>query len=368
MNHTDVVPANKKNWNHDPFSGELIDGFIWGRGALDMKGTGAAQIFALIALKRANIKPKRTIKLLSVADEEAAGNFGAKYMTENHWDLVKTPYVVCEGGGFKLPIKRFDKYTLQVAEKGPFWTKLKVKGESSHGSVPGTGVNAMTKMAKIVTKIDNHNIPVKITQPYKNMINNLDINFFFKFLMKNSLTVMPIINLISRVFPTLKSFVEPLIKMNITPTMFDSGTKVNIIPDSAEAQLDCRLLPGMTENDLLKQLQIILGKKIFDELEIIPLQWDEGSYSDIDNELYEKIGIIMKKIDPTAAILPFMVPGTTDNRYFRWKGSIAYGFHPMIVDMDFEEMSKLAHGKNERISVNNLKFGAEFYYQLIKDF
>jgi len=115
-------------------------------------------------------------------------------------------------------------------------------------------------------------------------------------------------------------------------------------------------------------LKIILGKKDFSLLEIIPVQWDEGSASEIDNEFYESIGEIMKKIDPEAKMLPFMVPGTTDNRFFRWKGSVAYGFHPMIVEMDMEEMTKLAHGKNERISVENLKFGTEFYYQLVKNF
>ncbi|MBD3230839.1 MAG: M20/M25/M40 family metallo-hydrolase [Candidatus Lokiarchaeota archaeon] len=368
LNHLDVVPANKEKWEVDPFSGDLIDDFIWGRGALDMKGTVAAQVFAVIALKRANIKPKRTIKYLSVADEEAAGNYGAKFMTENHWEKIKATYVICEGGGFKIPVRRFDKYTLQVAEKGPFWSKIKVKGEAAHGSTPRSGVNALTKMSKIITKIDNHNIPVKITKPYKTMINNLDINFFFKFLMKNSFTVMPIINAISKMFPILKTFIEPLVKMNITPTMCKSGTKVNVIPDEAEAQLDCRLLPGMTKDDLMNQLKHILGEKLFSELEIIPIQWDEGSFNEIDNDFYEKISEIIGEIDKDGEVLPFMVPGTTDNRYFRWKGSVAYGFHPMIADMDFEEMSKLAHGKNERISVNNLKLGTEFYYRLIKDF
>ncbi|MHA1268331.1 MAG: ArgE/DapE family deacylase [Candidatus Helarchaeota archaeon] len=368
INHLDVVPANKENWKHDPFSGELIDGEIWGRGALDMKGTGAAQTWAIIKLKREGIKPKRTIKFLAVADEEKGGNYGAKYMVDRYWDKIKATYVIGEGGGFKLPIKQFEKYTLQVAEKGPFWTKIKVKGESSHGSMPDVGDNALTKMAKIITKINEHNIPIKITKAYKNMVDNLDLNFLFKFLLKNSFTVGPIINLVSKKVPMLKSFIFPLIKMNITPTICHSGQKVNIIPDEAICELDCRLLPGTNKDDLLKQLRHILGKKYFDMLEIIPIQWDEGSMSGIANKFYEKIGEIMKKIDINAELLPFMVPGTTDNRFFRWKDSIAYGFHPMIVDIPFEEMSKLAHGKNERISVNNLKFGAEFYYQLMKEF
>ncbi|MHA1253700.1 MAG: M20/M25/M40 family metallo-hydrolase [Candidatus Helarchaeota archaeon] len=338
QNHLDVVPANKSNWDHDPFSGDIIDGMIWGRGAVDMKGTVAGQVFAIILLKRENIKPKRTIKFLSVADEERGGTYGAKYMVENYWDKIKAEFVIGEGGGFKLPIKQFEKYTVQVAEKGPFWTKIKVVGEASHASIPKTGDNALTKMANIIKKIDDYKIPVHITDIYKKMVNSLDINFLFKSLLKSKTLIMPILNLISKKFPTIKSFIEPLIKMNITPTVCHSGNKVNIVPDEAICELDCRLLPGMTSKDLLNQLRKILIEEI------------------------------MKEIDNNAKLMPFMVPGTTDNRFFREKNSIAYGFHPMIMDLPFEEMTKLAHGKNERISINNLKFGAEFYYKLIKTF
>jgi len=368
INHLDVVPANKENWEHDPFGGELINNEIWGRGALDMKGTCTAQIFAIIAMKRLGLKPNRTIKFLSVADEEKGGVYGAKFMVDNHWEKIKAQYVLGEGGGFKLPIKQFQKYTLQVAEKGPFWTKIKVKGVATHGSIPGTGDNALAKMAEIITKIYKYKIPIQITSNYKIMVDNLDVNFLLKGLLKNRVFLKIIINLLSKKYPGVKSFIEPLVKMNITPTICHAGKKTNIVPDEAICELDCRLLPGDTADNLLNQLKKILGEKYYSMIEITPIHWDEGSASEINNEFYGIIEKIMACIDPQAKILPYMVPGTTDNRYFRWKGCIAYGFHPMIVDIPFEEMSKLAHGKNERISVNNLKLGAEFYYQLCKEF
>ncbi|MHA1379576.1 MAG: M20/M25/M40 family metallo-hydrolase [Candidatus Helarchaeota archaeon] len=370
LGHMDVVPANPTEWKVPPFSGELKDNYIWGRGAIDCKNLVTTEVISLIKANREGFKPKGDIIYCAVADEECGGDYGARWVVANLWDKIKCDFVINEGGGIELPFGKTPKYLVQIAEKGVYWTKIRVKGVSGHASMPNIGDNALLKLLKVIYRIDNYKIPTAITEPFKEMIKGLRLPWIFEKLITSKRLAKGALSLAKLKFKEVVDIVLPLIQMTITPTVIETeNKKTNIVPDSCEAIFDCRLLPGQDRNYLYEHIKKAVGKKMFSELDLTPIQSDPGTISPSNTILFERISKTIKNIQPGAEVIPFMVAGFTDSMHFRSKGVPAYGFCPIRKgDLEISEWLTLGHGKNERISMDNLLLEAEFFYKLIKEF
>jgi len=348
MAHLDVVPASQEGWDHPPFAGVVDKGLVYGRGAWDCKGMVAAEVVALLLLLREGFEPGGDVALALWADEEKGGNMGAGWLMKHRPELVQADFVVNEGGGHALPIDGRNHYTIQVAEKGVFWTKLITRGTPGHASMPHRD-NALLKMSTYLAKLGTLKTPIHQSDIVEQYL---------------SLRLATILNELSKTHPRVAAEVNTLVRLSIAPTMIQAGTKENIIPESCEAVIDCRLLPGQTAEDLRRTLDEALGG--LEEVEIVPIQADEGTVSPLETDLYQNITQTMQELDPGCRCIPYMVSGGTDSRFFRQKGISAYGFFPVSPDIPPSEMLSMVHGRNERISQNNLLLATKFYYRLVK--
>lgn len=375
IGHLDVVPAGDRiNWDIDPFSGELKDGFIWGRGALDMKGSVVAELMAFIKAVREGFKPKGEVIYAGTADEEAGGHRGSRWLLAHPKHLAKftATDVISEGGGFLLPFKtKSSDFIIEIAEKGVFWTKIRTSGIAGHSSIPGKIKNmSIIKMMTVFDKISKWKPPIRIQNTFRETGRSIDIPGYQKKLLTTKLTLKAIVWLASKLLKiNVGRIIFPLVQNKITPTMIHAGEKINNIPGTCEGAIDVRLLPGFDRDDLNKILQKILGKKLFKEIELEPIQSQPGGYTPINTPFYQRINEAINEIEP-AKLVPILCPGSTDLRYFRKLGMNAYGFVPMKVDEDLtiREMGDMPHGYNERISVKNLMFATEFFYKLLKKY
>ncbi len=372
LSHVDVVPSQDvEKWTMPPFSGEIKDGFIWGRGAIDMKSTTISQLMTYIKLHRDQVKPKSDIVLAATADEECGGNFGAGWLLNNKFETIKTDHVVTEGGGQLLPMKtKIPHYIIQISEKGMFWTQLRTQGAAGHGSMPHPAKEqAIVKMTQVINKIAKYSSPIIIQDLFKNTVHAMDLPaaalttriFTSKRLVKLG------IRLANRLMKQdLDVMILPLVQNKITPTILRAGQKENNVPGVCELTLDARLLPGFNRDDLYKELAKILGKKLFQMLEFRPILDQPGGLTPPDTDFAQIITQTIGEIDPGAKLVPILSPGSTDMLHFRKKGIKAYGFVPMRIDkgLTAKEFASLPHGYDERISINNLMLATRFFYNL----
>jgi len=369
LSHLDVVPAKPEDWKYHPFSGVIKDGYIWGRGAIDDKGHVVMELFTLIALVENKVNFKGEIIYAATADEEKGGKYGAEWLVENHPEKIKAEYVINEGGGIGLKTDDQIVFTVQTAEKGVYWFKLKVKGKPGHASIPASGENAITIMSDIIREIKKNKPRIHITKPVKMMINTLakaSGKTLSAKLLLNPLTCDKALKILAKENPSLAAFIDAMLRNTITPTIFRAGYKENIIPDDAECTFDCRLLPGFNENFVKEYIKSIAGRIKY-ELEFI--HKEPASESKIETRLYDTIRNVITSKFPNSLITPYMSTGGTDSRFFRWKfNSIAYGFQPLVVDNQLDEFLKMIHGVNERISIENLVLGTEITYKIVKEF
>jgi acetylornithine deacetylase/succinyl-diaminopimelate desuccinylase-like protein len=375
LSHIDVVPSQDiEKWEVPPFSGELKkdstgDLYIWGRGALDTKCATAAQLITFHRLYREGIKPKGDIVFAATADEESGGHFGAGWLVENKLELIKADNVVTEGGGQLLPVKtKTPNYTIQISEKGIYWTRVKTRGSAGHGSMPGPAKEmAIIKMMKVIEKISRYKPPIIIQDIFKETVTAMDLPA--PWLTKRIFTSKRLMNLgvwlAKKVMKQeIDEIIYPLVQNKITPTVLRAGQKENNIPGLCEATLDVRLLPGFDRDDLYKILKKILGK-LYKEVELETIEDQPGGYTPSKTDFYQKIEQTIGNIDPNAKLVPMLSPGSTDMLHFRNKGMQAYGFVPVkLGKLTAREFAALAHGYNERYSIENLMLGAQFFYDL----
>jgi len=366
LSHLDVVPADASKWKVHPFSGEVRNGFVWGRGALDCKGLVAAEAMVMALLGREGFKPKGEVIFASTADEEKGGNAGAGWLVKEHPELVKADLLINEGGGIGIPIRDRTHYLVQVAEKGVYWIKLRVRGISAHASMPGVGENALLKMASILEKIGRYRAPVVMLDVTKELLRRLAGEGVRSWALTNPFLVDKAIDFLKRRNPQLAEALRAMIRATMAPTMIKAGIKENVIPDECEAVVDCRLLPRQDMNYLLEQLKRALGS--LEGIQIEEIQTSKGTMSPYKTKFFETIEKVMRELDPGSTCVPYMITGGTDSRFFREKfGTIAYGFQPIRLDMPIDELLRLAHGVNERISVKNLVFSVKALYRVVKE-
>ncbi len=370
--HLDVVPADASNWEKDPFGGEIEGEYIWGRGTMDIKNMVAAEAMASIILKRQGFQPKGDIKLAFTADEEQGGVMGVGYLTENYWDKINADYIINEGGGILIPFGKDPKdYIVQTGEKGVYRTTLRVKGTGGHGSFSiKKSESAMYKISKITQKIIEYKYPIIIAPAIKELAEKISIPNTFKrvltskFLLKIGLKLAD-----KRMGGLLSKLLLPFVMDVINPTVFKTQEKVNVIPQNVELSFDARLLPGHDRKTIEKYLRKALGKKLFNEIEIIPIEPSQAATTNsASNPFWDFVEGVLNGIDAGAKMVPMLSSGSTDSKFFRKKGGYALGICPMKIDpnVPMSEMMEMAHGRNERIWIPNFSFSMEFFYRLIK--
>ena len=361
--HVDVVTTEGQPWKHPPFEGKVVDEFVWGRGALDMKGGVAMMLAAFLRAKAEGLELPGDVVLAIVSDEEAAGDFGARFLVEKHPDLFDDiRYAIGEFGGFTLYVGNRRFYPIQVAEKHLCWLKATVRGSGGHGSIPVRG-GAMARLSELLRKIDQHRLPVHVTPVarlmFKTMASSLaGLNGLILRQLLNPLLTNRVLNLLGdrgRLF-------DPLLHNTVSATILHGSEKINVIPSEISVELDGRLLPGYQPDDLIGELRQIIGNHV--ELEL--LRHDSGP-TEPDMGLFDTLAGILREADPNGIPVPLLLTGTTDARFFSQLGIQTYGFLPMPLPEDFNFI-QTAHAADERIPIDAVEFGANAIYKVLERF
>jgi acetylornithine deacetylase/succinyl-diaminopimelate desuccinylase-like protein len=373
LSHLDVVAANAKEWSVDPFGGVVKDGFVWGRGALDMKGMTAIECMVMKLLKRNGLQLKGDVILAATADEEQGGLSGADYLLRNYPEKIFAPYVLNEGGGVAVPTRNGNVFTVQTAEKGILWFKVKAKGIPGHGSMPNVADNAIMRMNKVVEKLGNYCSQVSLVPTVKRFLEEIArqdpvLKEPLSRLLANPALSDHILDELTKTAPELAEEIRPRLRMTITPTIIHGGVKENIIPSECEAVFDCRILPGQESAQAIGLIEALLDEVDSEKLVFEGLQVQEPSESSAETPLYAAIAAVLREFEPNCGVTPMLTTGGTDSRFSRRKGSVCYGFHPMYPEVSSGKVVKREHGIDERISVENLVFGTSVLYETVKKF
>jgi len=374
LSHLDVVAANANEWSVDPFGGIIKDGFVWGRGALDMKSMTAIEVMVLKLLKREDVKLKGDVVLAATADEEKGGLDGVGYLLHNHKEKIYADYVINEGGGASIPIKNANVFTVNTSEKGILWFKIKAKGTPGHGSTPNMADNAIMRMNKVIDKLGEYKAETQLIPTVKCYLSELakkdnSLREPFSCLLANPKQSEKILDGLVGANRFLADELSPRIKMTITPTMIQGGVKENVVPSECEAVFDCRILPGQSIAETLDLIKTLLKDVGLEKLTFEIIQAHEGSESPTQTPLYHTITNVLREFEPTCGVTPSLMTGGTDSRFFREQGSVCYGFHPMHPEPPINgKLIKREHGIDERISLDNLVFGTSVLYETVKKF
>jgi len=373
LSHLDVVAAEAKEWRVAPFGGIVKDGFVWGRGALDMKGMTSIEVMVMKLLKRNRVKLKGDVILAATADEEQGGLSGADYLLRNYAEKIFAPYVLNEGGGSAMPTRNGNVFTVQTAEKGILWFKVKAKGTPGHGSMPNVADNAIMRMNKVIAKLGNYQSEIMVVPTVQKFLEEIarqdsTLKEPFTRLLTNPKLSDQILNELTKTRSQLAEEIRPRLKMTITPTIIHGGVKENIIPSECETVFDCRILPGQELSQTIKLIKKLLSEIALEKLEFEGIQSQQPSESSAETPLYITIANVLKEFEPNCGVTPMLTTGGTDSRFFRRKGSVCYGFHPIYPETSSGTVVKLEHGIDERISIRNLIFGTSVLYETVKRF
>ncbi len=374
LSHLDVVAANAKEWSVDPFSGVVKDGFIWGRGALDMKGMTAVEVMVMKLLKRNGVELKGDVVLAATADEEQGGLGGVDYLLRSCPEKIFAPYVFNEGGGLAIPTRSGNLFTVQTAEKGILWFKVKAKGTPGHGSMPNVADNAIMRMNKVIEMLGNYRSRVSLVPSVKRFLEEIAkgdaaLQEPLMRLLANPELADEILNEVTKTSPQLAEEIRPRLRNTITPTIIHGGVKENIIPSECETVFDCRILPGQNSAQTIALINALLNEVDSSKLVFEELQVQEPSESTAETPLYYAISAVIREFESNCVVTPMLATGGTDSRFFRRKGSVCYGFQPMHPEETSSgKVVKREHGIDERISIDNLVFGTSVLYETVKKF
>jgi len=361
LNHMDVVPVEKGGWEVDPFASIIKDGYLYGRGTLDNKSMGIVEMMALLILKREGIPLKKDILFFAAADEETGGRWGIQWAIENIPLLRKSEYALNEGGYVILNESGVpDRYEISNGQKVILQLKLKAEGTSGHGSMPHSD-NPNVKLVKALDALIKWETPYNILPMVKEYFSKMapkqppDERKFFEDI------EMGLSDLSFSIWLTSNPIYNAMVRDTISLTILQAGSKANVIPSESTATLDCRLIPGSSKENFLKRLQGKLGDEI--EVEVIS---ESQSYppSPLNTDLFKAIQKYAAENDPNCPVIPLLLPGATDSRFLREKGVITYDFCPFRLTE--KDMLRI-HGNNERIAVENLRFGMRMMVDILKE-
>jgi acetylornithine deacetylase/succinyl-diaminopimelate desuccinylase-like protein len=357
LGHVDTVLADASEWRHDPWSGEVADGFLWGRGALDMKNQVAAEAVAAAALARQGWRPASgALKLVFVADEETGGEVGAHWLTVTHPDKVRCDMLLNEGGGESFQYGGRRHYGVCCAEKGIFRFNATAHGQAGHASLPRTGDNALLKLAPVLAALAAQPESFELTDGPAALLRGLG---------EDPENPSAALARIEAEDPRLRTLVEPMFGVTLTPTMTSASTKINVIPSRAQLRVDCRVPPGLGEAAVQRRIAQVLGE-LTGELTIEFTEQVVGNGSTVESELMSAIQRWVADHDPGATAVPVILPGFSDSRWFRdaFPECVAYGFFPQR-HQSLLEAAPLMHNADERIDIRDLGFATGFYFDII---
>jgi acetylornithine deacetylase/succinyl-diaminopimelate desuccinylase-like protein len=359
--HVDVVTTANQKWTYPPFEARIVDGQVWGRGAIDMKSGVAMMLAAFIRAKEEKLEPAGDILFLVLSDEEALGVYGAKFLVEEHPEQFEgVRYALGEFGGATVYLAGHKCYPIQVSEKQTCWMKATIEGVAGHASKPARG-EAMAKLGEMLRQLDRSRLPVHITPAASLMIQGLTSTLPFPQNLLLSQVLNPVLT--DRLLSLLGAVgenLEPLFHNTVNATIVHGGEKINVIPSEIEVQLDGRLLPGFTPEDMFAELRTVIG----DEIELEVLNHDPMD-AEPDMGYFDALGKILREADPGGVPIPLLLPAVTDARFFTRLGIQTYGFTPMKLPKDFDFFG-LAHAEDERIPVEAVEFGTRAMFEAIR--
>ncbi len=362
--HLDVVPAEEGKWKYPPFEAKIEEGYLWGRGTIDMKHMAVYSLMTLLLMKRYGIKIKRDIIWAAVADEEAGCEFGSRYLVENHPDLLWSEYALNELGGFTIHsgTKRF--YPIQVAEKGFVWLKIKATGEAGHGSLPH-GKSAIVKVAHAVDRLHRHYLPRHGHRIAESFILSLASGRGFPASLFLRAVTKPYGDFFLKFLPDRDAarFFVATLHNTACPTGLEAGQKINVIPSEAALLVDGRILPGKSPESFLKELRQLLGKDFYIEI----LHQAQGTETSVDTPLFQTLQEVLEERDPGSEAIPYLIAGFTDATNYQKLGIKTYGFSPIKLPPNLV-FSKLYHNHNERIPLEGFQWGLETFFEAVKRF
>ena len=348
LSHTDTVLADPGEWQLDPWSGELRDGQVWGRGALDMKGQVAASAVAIASLAREGFEAPGDLIFAACADEEVGVGFGLQWLVEEHPEAVRAEYCINEGGGDRLVLDGRAFYVCSTAEKMSAPFRITVYGRSGHASRPGMADNALVKAAPIIERLGVFQDAPEVGP---------EVAAFLEAVCGEVPQPMEAVSVARAVHPLAGDIVEPLLGTTLSPTEIEASKKRNVIPNRCQITVDCRILPGHTQAEVEAKVANLLDGATYD------LEWIEaqgGTRSPVDSPLWDVVESFVAEVEPEAQTVPLLLSGFTDSHWVREAfGTVAYGFFPMRT-MEPEIAARLIHSADERIALDDLELGMSF--------
>jgi acetylornithine deacetylase/succinyl-diaminopimelate desuccinylase-like protein len=349
LSHTDTVVADPSEWKVDPWSGELRDGEIWGRGALDMKGEVAASAVTIATLAREGFEPAGDLIFVAAADEEVGQGHGLQWLCENHPDAIRSDYALNEGAGERIELGGKAYYVCSTAEKMSSPFRLLVHGRAGHASMPGIADNALVKAAPLIERLGAYRPELRMGP---------ETDALVEAIAGRRLDAEEALALARELDPVAAEMLEPVLSLTFSPTMISASERRNVIPSACEVVVDCRLLPGQSQDEAEREIRAVLGEGDYD------FEWIEGrggTRSPLDTPLWDAVESFVGEVDSDAKVVPICVAGFTDSHWLREAfGTVAYGFFPMRT-MDVSVAARLVHSADERIAVEDLELGVECF-------
>lgn len=363
LGHLDVVPANADHWSRDPFGGELVDGEVWGRGAIDMLNLTASMAVAVRRLAARGWRPDGTLVYAAVADEEAAGIWGAKHLAEHEHDAVRADYVLTESGGIPMRSPGGTKLPVMVGEKGCYWCRITVTGTAGHGSQPYKSDNALVKAAEVVRRIAHHRPEAQIGEVWQRYLASMGL--------PDEMTA-PLLDP-DRIDDRIDELPLGMARMfhacthtTMSPNIAHGGSKVNTIPDTVTLEVDVRTLPGQDRASVEAIIMEAVGD-LRDDVTVEAAVFDPASESPIDTPLWDSLARVAGRFYEGSQTVPMLIVGATDARFFRRLGATAYGFGLFSRSLRYEDFGKMFHGDDERVDVESLRLSTEMWEAVAVD-
>ena len=366
--HLDVVPADASCWDHPPFEAVEVDGFVWGRGAIDMKNMVTMGMMCLVLAKRQGLSLSRDLIFAGVADEEAGSHEGALFLVEEHPELVRSEYVLNEVGGYTMHMGDTRFYPIQVSEKGICWFEMRAEGQPGHGSMPRPD-NPVTILARALARLGTTRLPQHENSVVAGFLRTLASgapfpkNKLLPLLLQPSLAGT-LLDLMEKQNPGQAMGINAMLRNTASATMLDASSKVNVIPGVATARVDGRILPGRSVTEFLQEVQRVVGP----EITLSVFDHHEGPVFEVQTPLYDTIRAVLKERDPQGVSVPYMIPGFTDSFAYGRLGATCYGFSPVRIDDPTLSFTEMYHGHNERIPRDGFTWGLRTLYQVVSEF
>ena len=365
MGHTDVVPVNPSGWTRDPFGGELVDGEVWGRGAVDMLNLTSSMAVAFTHLARTGFRPRGDLIFFAVADEESGSAHGAQWMADHEADAIRADYVLTENGGLHSGPSDAPFVGVNVGEKGVAWRRLRVRGTPGHGSAPFRSDNALVKAAAVINRLAEYRPAPRFTELWGEKVKTLGVDEDTQRLLMDPDAIEDLLDAMpSAAASHFHACTHTTFSCNVVES--ENRLKTNVIPDSIDIGVDVRTLPGETAEDVTAHLRAALGD-LFHEVEVTAVMNDPATISRIDTPLWDSLSRAISRPFPTARPTPQLIVGFTDARVYRNMGAIAYGAGLMSPEIDSAEFGKRFHGHDERIDVESLRLTTQLWLDVARD-